>query len=590
MAEYVYNNTQVSKDTLQQLYRGKVQASLQRFARSVTHSNTSVRIEVTGEYATPAFSNDKDIVLNHYETSGSILAADNLIRLKGLVVHELSHLLFTPRSRTVLAQWVRNKNFWNAFNILEDNRIENMMVAKMSGIAPWLVHTITVELLKDDYAMKDALPLVWGRKYLPLSVRKAALAAWPYPDGDVVARLVDKYIKLNLADTKQVEQAKAIIAEFYGLISNATAPSTHNGSEQTTPDSDIAVTQTKGQQDKLLNQLDDIENDDTDADGDVDSSTQDNSSTAQEQLRAAVTRANEEASEEVYEDVKSTIQSVRDVDSPVDVKDSWSLDHRRKVGTINKTSITRETPLPDATVASRKFARELQEFRAAHDPGWLRKTESGRLNVRDYMLGADIETVFDQWSDGNQDVTDIECVILLDVSGSMTDMLTPAYNAMWSVKRALDSINAATTVIQFGSYGEVLYPADTKAGPIMLTARNSSGGGTSPFYSIERARDILNQSSRAIKMFIIITDGQWDSSRQCDELILSMRMTGTLTGLVFLMPPLVEGQTVWWLPRDDNKYVIDGHNCEVAQALDTPLDIVHVAKAMTALAQRKVLN
>lgn len=588
MTEYVYTNTEVSKDTLQQLYRGKVQASLQRFARSVTHSNTNVRIEVTGEYNTPAYSNDKDIVLNHYETAGSILAADSLIRLKGLVVHELSHLLFTPRSRTVLAQWVRSKGFWNAFNILEDNRIENMMVAKMSGIAPWLVHTITVELLKDEYAMKDALPLVWGRKYMPLSVRKAALATWPYPNGNDVARLLDEYIKLNLADTKQTERAKSIIAEFYGLISNATTPSTHNGSEQTTPDSDIAVTQTKGQQDKLLNQLDDIENDDSDVDGS--SAADDSSSTAQEQLRAAIARANDEASEQVYEDVKSTIQSVRDVDSPVDIKDHSVSDHRRRVGTINKTYITREAPLPDATVASRKFARELQEFRASHDPGWLRKTESGRLNVRDYMLGADLETVFDQWSDGNQDVTDIECVILLDVSGSMSDMLTPAYNAMWSVKRALDSINAATTVIQFGSYGEVLYPADTKAGPIMLTARNASGGGTSPFYSIKRAKEILDESSRAIKMFIIITDGQWDSSRQCDELILSMRMTGALTGLVFLMPPLVEGQTVWWLPRDHNKYVIDGHNCEVAQALDTPLDIVHVAKAMVASAQRKVLN
>lgn len=589
MTEYVYSNTQVSKDTLQQLYRGKVQASLQRFARSVTHSNTNVRIEVTGEYNTPAFSNDKDIVLNHYETAGSILAADNLIRLKGLVVHELSHLLFTPRSRTVLAQWVRNKNFWNAFNILEDNRIENMMVAKMSGIAPWLVHTITVELLKDEYAMKDALPLVWGRKYLPLSVRKAALAAWPYPNGDDVARLLDEYIKLNLADTKQTERAKLIIAEFYGLVSNATTPSTHNGSEQTTPDSDIAVTQTKGQQDKLLGQLDDIENDDSESDDD-DSDTQGSSSDVMEQLKDAVARANDEASEQVYEDVKSTIQSVRDVDSPVDVKDYSVSDRMSKVGIINKVLLNREAPLPEATVASRKFARELQEFRASHDPGWLRKTESGRLNVRDYMLGADIETVFDQWSDGNQDVTDIECVILLDVSGSMSDMLTPAYNAMWSVKRALDSINASTTVIQFGSYGEVLYPADTKAGPIMLTARNASGGGTSPFSSIKRAKQILDESPRAIKMFIIITDGQWDSSRQCDELILSMRMTGALTGLVFLMPPLAEGQSVWWLAQDHGKYVIDGHNCEVAHALDTPLDIVHVAKAMTALAQRKVLN
>lgn len=591
MTDYVLTNHEVTKDTLQQIYRNKLQASFAKFARSLTLAYTGVKIHQISEYSgqPPAWSNDKDITLHYYEGTGSVLASDNLIRLKGLLIHELSHLLFTPRSRTDLAKWVRTNNLWDAFNILEDNRIENMMVAKMSGIAPWLVHTVTAELLKNPADITSALPLVWGRKYLPKDVRVAALNSWPKAAPDELARIIDQYIKLNLADTKANDTAKNLIKQFANYLSGSNAKSSmHQYGSDPTPSSDLAATQSKGQQDKLLNQVDELdENSGTESDG----SANDNDS-ASTDLQQAVANAHSAASEQVYEDVKSTIQNVRDVESSADVTNDYAdKQERNKINPVYKFSITKEPAMPEATVASRKFARELQELRAAHDPGWIRKTETGRLNVRDYMMGGDIDEIFDQWSDGNQEVTDIECVILLDVSGSMNDMLTPAYNAMWSVKRALDSINASTTVIQFGTYGEVLYGANDVAGPTIQTARGSGGGGTAPFYSIRRAKQILEESPRAIKIFLMITDGEWANPNQCDQVILGMRLTGVLTGLVFLMPEVEPGQSVWWLPRDDQgKYVINGHSCEVVTALDTPLDIVSVAKSLTSLAQRKVLN
>lgn len=586
MNDYIYTNTEVTKHSIQQLYRNKLQLSFAKFARSITLNNTSVRIELTDTPSeAPAWSTDKDIHLEHLTTSGSVLSMDNLIRLKGLLIHELSHLLFTPRSRTDLASWVRLNDKWNAFNILEDNRIENMMVAKMSGITPWLTHAITKELLSNPSDVLSAHPLVWGRKYLPSSVRTAAMAAWPHQTAQDIADVIDEYIKLNLADTKSAPRAKQLIEKLHSLLPY-TKPLSHGHQQDATPKSGAAATQTKSQQDKLLNQVDDIDDEanDTEGNGGEDAG---NAGDLTESLKSA----SQAAAEQVYDDVKSTIQSVRDVESgAITHADSDSEQTRRAVTPVGRYHIAKEPVMPDATVASRKFARELQELRASHDPGWLRKTESGRLNVRDYMLGNDIETVFDQWSDGNQDVTDIECVILLDNSGSMHDMITPAYNAMWSVKRALDSINASTTVIQFGTYGEVLYSADSHAGPTMLTARQSGGGGTAPFFSLKHAKDILDSSSRAIKIMLVITDGQWFGAKPCDELILGMRMSGILTSLVFLMPPTEDGAIHYWLPRQDNKYVIDGHNCEVVTALDSPLDIVTVAKSITNLAQRRVLN
>jgi hypothetical protein len=591
MQEIIVRNNEVNKDTLQVLYASKLQASFAKFVRSFTGSYTSVHIQRTNtlNMTSPAWSDDNKIHLVHTLESGSVIAMDNLVRLKGLLIHELSHVLYTPRSRTVLAQWVRSNNLWNAFNILEDNRIENMMVANMSGVTPWLTHAVTKELLSDQSTLSQALPLVWGRKYLSSQIRQRALAEWPHGDGRQMANVIDKYIKLNLGDTKTNDEAKKLIREFSSLMqtSNKYLPNPNHGYDvSSAPDANTANTQTKSQQDKLLNQVDKIDKANSDKNTDTDEAGEGGESS----LSDALQQASDQASDAVYEDIKTTIQGIRDLDAPTDV----SLTHsdksdRKAIKAVNPFWSKNEPPHPDAVVASRKFARELNDLRAEHDPGWLRKTETGRLNVREYMLGGDIDEIFDQWTDGNQDVTDIECVILLDNSGSMRDLIDDAYNAMWSTKRALDSIGASTTVIQFGSYGEVLYPASQKAGPSIFTSRQGGGGGTDPFYSIKHAKEILDSSHRAIKIFLIITDGQWGAASACEQVILNMRMTGVLTGLVFLSDK-EWAQRPWYYPQQDGKQIIDGHKCEVVHALDNPLEIVDVAKALTKLAQRKVLN
>jgi len=591
MQEIIVQNSEVNKDTIQLLYTSKLQASFAKFVRSFTGSYTRVLIQRTSAVSmtSPAWSDDNKIHLVHTTESGSVIAMDNLIRLKGLLIHELSHVLYTPRSRTVLAQWVRANNLWNAFNILEDNRIENMMVANMSGVTPWLTHAVTKELLSDPTTLPQALPLVWGRKYLSSQIRQQALAEWPHGDGRQMANVIDKYIKLNLADTKTNDEAKKLIREFGALMqtSNKYLPNPNHGYDvSSAPDANTANTQTKSQQDKLLNQVDKIDKTNSDKNTDTDETGKG----GEPSLTDALQQASDQASDAVYEDIKTTIQGIRDLDAPTEVNLNYSdKSDRTAIKPVNPFWSKNEPPHPDAVVASRKFARELNDLRAEHDPGWLRKTETGRLNVREYMLGGDIDEIFDQWTDGNQDVTDIECVILLDNSGSMRDMIDDAYNAMWSTKRALDSIGASTTVIQFGSYGEVLYPATQKAGPSIFTSRQGGGGGTDPFYSIKHAKEILDSSHRAIKIFLIITDGQWGAASACEQVILNMRMSGTLTSLVFLSDKEWE-QRPWFYPQQDGKQIIDGHKCEVVHALDNPLEIVDVAKALTKLAQRKVLN
>lgn len=599
----IVHNTDINKAAIQQLYASKLQASFEKFARAITHTKTAVNVVKSGPgYNAPAWSDDKGLTVVHDLSLGSIIAADNIVRLKGLLIHELSHLVFTPRNKTHFVKDVLKFNLTNEFNILEDNRIENLMLAKLSGVKPWLVHTVANELQK-DLKPEELLPLVWGRKYLPKKLRKQALKDWDknksVPNhGQLIAKVIDEYLRLTLSSKEEQVEAMRLLRQFRDLITPPSDPSNpqrkpwsfnHPG-YNCSPESDGSQPATKGQQDKLLKQSpltdDELDTDDDDLESDEQANGEGEYSIGSSPVQEMLEEAFNDARSEILEDVKSTIQSIRESDE-VGSTPSEADDESKSTLKVFKSRLkSTMPPKPQAVTAARKFASTLTELRALHDPGWVRKTNQGRINLHQFMLGADFEELFDEWSSGNQDVTDIECVILLDNSGSMADRIEDAYNAMWSIKRGLDSINASTTVVQFGTHGVILYPANSKAGAQIATARYEGGGNTMPFHSLRYAKQILDNSSRAIKILLVITDGAWSNAMSCEQVIMGMRMSGVLTGLVFL-----EDKAWAWLNTDsEGNLKIDGHKCEIVTALKDPMDIVDVAKSLTALAQKKVLS
>ncbi len=590
MAITVYNN-QVDKESVQRIYAAKLQQSFGKFARAIALRDISVSIvpQQRGLQPAPAWSTDNGLVVTYDQSKGSVLAANNLLRLKGLVIHELSHLLFTPRSLTGLVKWVHAQNYGSSFNILEDNRIENMMVAKMSGIAPWLVHTVATELLADSNP--DLLPLVWGRKYLDSNIRLLARDEWAKKYGAEnaaeVCKYLDRYVQLNLGDTKNYTEAQEIIAAFHTLCQLAAPTSSLHGQSSSAPESNGEKPESRSEQGKLLKQVDMSEPEEDESTAVYTSSdsedTEDTPSLTKQLQRVA-----DEAYTEVLEDVKNTIANVRNDDGVGEVHDHDN-DRGKGRSVVNMPSWSWRKIYPSAVSiqASRRFANELINLKAEHDPGWLRKTSQGKVNVRQFMQGADFDEMFDQWSEGNQDVSDIECVVLVDSSGSMHDMLTPAYEAMWTIKRALDSINASTTVIQFADMGGWLYKADERAQTYIKTAPSGVGGSTYPFSSLKAAKEILTNSPRAIKLLLVVTDGAWGSPQACDQLITGMRTSGVLTSLVFLTEP--SENIPYYLRGADGSMAVDGHKCEFVQHLTNPLEIVDVAKAITKRAQRALL-
>ena len=595
----IYNNV-VDKTTLQTIYASRLQAMFGKFARSITLEPTNVKLQLTAEMYVnaPAWSDDTGMTLVHYPESGSLLSVNNLTRLKGLAIHELSHLLFTPRSLTALSKWVNQNRLHTAFNILEDNRIENFMVSRMSGVKPWLVHTITSELLKNNSDVTKLLPLVWGRKYLPGNVRNTAYKSWSTAlskaSADEVTEIVDKYIVLTLHDKDEIETAQLLIRKLSDVLNTDAREirsSNHSVSDSCAPQSDgskpLGKRDTAEAKQEVSKQVA-SQPDPTDDEGVNDGSSLGSSPSIAETLKDALTAAKQSAQAAVVDDVKATIETVKSPDSSSAFGNDE--DYGKKYAEVKpaaKYHVKQEPVSAEARSMAQLFSRELVHIRSEFDPGWVRKSDQGKLNVRDYMMGADFDEAFDLWDQGHEEATDIECVILLDNSGSMRDMSTPAYEAMWAIKRALDSVDASTTVIQYGTWGNYLYQAHEKAQVKMTTARMEGGGSTNPLSSLVKANNILRESSRAIKMMIMITDGQWGNAKSCDQVIATMRASNIVTGLVFLQDP----KTPEIFIRKDaaGAQMIDAHYCEAATLLTEPRKIVEFAKQLTKISRERVL-
>lgn len=186
----------------------------------------------------------------------------------------------------------------------------------------------------------------------------------------------------------------------------------------------------------------------------------------------------------------------------------------------------------DLVLVSKAFGTELERLRAKYEPAWEYETELGNLNVVRYLNNSDFEICFDEWQEGRADVTEIEAVILLDKSGSMSGVnADEAYKSMWAIKKSLDNVGARTSVVVFDNRSHLLYSADEKAEAYIRDS--GADGGTDPEHAILFAKRILAETTKPIKLLFMITDGAWDT-QEGEKAIKEMRNAGVLTCQAYL--------------------------------------------------------
>lgn len=522
-----------------------------------------ILVEITGEHVdAPAWSDSDSITFNRFKLGG-INTPEEVLSLKGLGLHEISHVLFTPRNGSILAKNVQKAKLWGSFNALEDQRIEMLMTKRFGNVADWLTATVAQHIVAEPEQHSLAFAILHGRKYLPVDLRNQMAALYERQEDLVeLGKIIDDYIVLNLADAKNYSAAYDLIVRYDTLLNNIQPnwnansyqhergvqrikdPNGHK--ERSKKGGEYGAGKTKPlsrkEQDALVAKIaQDAANQQPLEPREVaqgDGQQGDESNEAQAGSGAGNiydATGNDEArdiAEKIINDVKKRLAkeistAMKQYSGEVELQGGKAIAPPRL---INEQS---RTVSANAVLAAKSFAQELERLRAEHDPAWNRLQDNGRLSVQRYISDSPIDECFDEWDNGREDAVDIECVILVDISPSMGDMLTPTYESMWAIKRAMDKVGASTTVVAYNNTSYLVYSAKERALSTMKYARLN--GGTDPLASLKYAKNILAESKRAVKLCITITDGAWGlNSTASDRIIRELRRGGVLTALAFV--------------------------------------------------------
>ena len=629
----------VSEDELK---RQRIERFTQFFGRvnsAFTFRKVTVKVEHSSLGA-PAWSGASEVTFNS-RLIGELTDARAIAGIKGLDLHEISHILFTPREGSDIFEYVRDNKYFMAYNALEDQRIETLFTTRYPSTVAWFTSTILIHFVDKPESFQNSYPLLRGRRYLSVELRARSRNEYKEQHNiDEICDIVDSY-RLLVFPT-DTEKGKELIARFHAILPQGDG--TGGGGEGSEPSDgteegdslSVKVKVSKnGNGDVNVVISDPFGHGERPHEG-IESSATSRPQPPKQQKRDSerASKSNLEDDAELAEQLKKPtinldIDDVEFIDDEDDSDDDSSdesgdepssgigseiadliattlndilttstiadeiNDIIRQVGGLPSLSSnnskepeleTFNTLAPDAKTveASVSFSRELQRLKASYDPAWETYESSGRLSASRYLRGEDIETVFDSWNEGIEDATEIECVIALDTSGSMSgSKASNAYKSMYAIKRALDRINANTTVITFNSDTRILYRASDKATSVMRDA--GAGGGTEPDKAIQYATKLLAESDKPVRIFFAITDGEWggDSQRNHDA-ISRMSRAGVLTAFAYI-------------PYGSETISLDSetaHRCEIGAVINNPLDLIAMARTIVkyAITRRLVRN
>jgi hypothetical protein len=578
-----------------------------KFASTLTLRHIKVHLDADFNAPAPAWS-DADNIWFATGKLGKLNDPKVITAIKGLSLHEICHILMTPRVGSNLGTWVRQNDLWRSFNALEDMRIETMMTTKYPSITEWMVALIAQHLLNNPKQYSVAFPIIVGRKYLPIELRNAVAQVYEDPASvSEMTSIVDQYVMLNLADPAQCNLAQPLIQRYDELVKQlqpanptdaydrATGwqriqdPSGHDQrKEGELKSSSTSKPMSKGEQQDIIDRMKRQQSEQSDSEqseGQSDRTpTPDSDASSKQAGRGDDNRQDREILDELLEDTlyNAMDRLSDDIDNTIRQFNGEAELSSNAVATPTKAeSYNSDVPF-EAVTASKSFGGELELLKGEYDPAWDKRQDSGKLNVLRYGVGCDVDEAFDRWELGREDAVDIECVILLDTSPSMSWTINKAYDNMWAIKRAMDKINASTTVIAFDDAARVLYSANERA--TYQKRVTDMGRGTEPLKALKYAKYVLAESRRAVKLIISITDGAWSQRDECDNIVRQLRKGGVLTALAYV------DDTDWWneryadygpnYKRSRSEITIDTHGCEVAVLVNEASQLFGLAKRL----------
>lgn len=600
--------------------RMKALASVYQLADSVLAGET-IRVNVGAARGTqaPAWTSGTEIFINTSQIG--VEDFEDIVRLHGLNFHELSHVLYTPRAGTVLAKHCIENDMMPAFNMLEDQRIESLLTTKYPSTAPWLTAAVMRWVTHDVRAIDRGYLFVRGRRYLPGELR--GLMRSLFCRQDLLAEIdsiVDAY-RLLVFPT-DYDRAKYLIERMQYILRQLgqdmpSDPNGHSCAPWHIADSGrpAPVKEQRNLRDRMGTEKSekaesgDNESEDQDDDSKADGAMSGKSDQGDEgsapstsdlddqsgEMTADSSEAGTEAGNHHHDEARERVKDMLDdlLSSPEvreDVRRTQrSLDTSTGANVLTRARNYDMEPLPAYALMERRLTQTMLTLQEEAEPGWHRREDFGRLNVVRWTIERDVTEAFDRWDEGVTDAVDIEAVIMLDASGSMGAIMVEAFNAMWVLKRAFDSVDISTTVIAYDGTSEVLYDSQERATPMVRYA--PKGGGTDPVDGLNQAMRILSASQRANKMLIILTDGEWSLPLDqfdltSEDYIKRMNEAGVLTALGyidgFLSDRIEAGADIHTLVENNR------HQCRIAGIASGDTLVPFISDIVTGLIRDRI--
>jgi len=579
-------------------------------------------VNVMPDGPAPAWSDGSAIYINQQEITDMDL--ETLTQVTGLNYHELAHHFYTPRKGTELIKWVLQNDYMEATNMLEDQRIETLLIARYPAVAPYLVGTVARWLGETPDDVAGIYPLVRGRKYLPVEIREAYRDQFIFPDLiPVIAEIVDEYRLLAFPrDYKKAEhlierfndEVLAVMRNNFGKMSGgpnacgardpmvkgrpepgkaqekdaqrAKGMGTEEGSyisKQPNTNNTESEDSTQSQEKKdapaprsaaeALTLREMVQEAKKDKDPNL------KAGTGHHESKGGVPDNINDMLNEAINDVLDNKAVQQDIKAKqrVIVGGDGKFEDSTKNGKFDLTNVPSDT-----LISYRKFARELERLRDECEPAWNKGVPSGKLNVQRVINGCEIDEAFDRWEEGT-DGADIEAVILVDRSGSMGGNQNDrnASLACWTIKRSLESIGAPVTVYAFDDKTEVAYKRNEFANKTRYKFIYGSGG-TNPYGSLISAEQLLMSSRKKNKMLFIITDGVFNHEKN-DEVIERIGRRGILTAMTLIMN---DEDYEYYKGRGETDKNF-AHGAEVYGRVTTAKSLIPFAKAVVIGAIKK---
>lgn len=294
-------------------------------------------------------------------------------------------------------------------------------------------------------------------------------------------------------------------------------------------------------------------------------------------IQQMVNRA--ENNESVLEEVAQKQRSLRSLDRP---GQALTLGMRRG----NGASMAIE---PEMQLISKRVSQEFRQLQVDLDPGRKPYQPSGVVSMKRAMKGVDYDTVFDSWDEGQQDASDMEVVLLTDMSGSMSYHSTEMSRAVWIIQRAIQmaSTSSVVSVVGYGSEAGYLQGRGNRVNPNTYTRYSCTDNGTSPLKALEEAVALFATTKRQKRVLIVLTDGMWDEPMQCDRMFHRMNAAGVVTS-TFLYIGSVFGHQIQSLKQPlPVRATLLGHDARIYQESTDMSDLIGFAKKVVTTAMKE---